>query len=45
MSYIKSMYAIEFSSISEELVDFRSAYIEGKVVSKKEMVIKKEVSK
>ncbi len=39
------MYATEFSSIREELVDFRSAYIEGKVVSKKEMVLKKEVSK
>lgn len=45
MSYIKSMYANEFSSIVEELVGFRSAYIEGKVVSKREMVMKKEETK
>lgn len=42
MSYIKSMYQTDTSSIAQEIVDFRSAYIEGKIVSKREMVMKKK---
>ena len=42
MSFIKSMYQTEVCSMVQEIVEFRSAYIEGKIVSKREMVMKKK---
>ena len=38
MAYIKSRYKDDVEQVEKELLEFRQAYIEGKVVSKKEMI-------